>query len=216
MAGGQGSASYSDGIYGDGPSWVPDKEAPDCGICHDRFTKNPLRPRRRHHCRLCGTVVCQACSESRVEFLNKLERACTRCAQAAPQLNRVMPFLNDLDIRLNNIRTKSDGVMCKNPPRKLSMNSNQVTASEEDVRAMMEKLNEAAAKLEEAFHSRNQSFAASSVDNSQPNFAQPAVDTRPAPTKPQEEEPAPVRQVMDFSVGEDDENCKCTNKCVIS
>lgn len=212
------SQSYSDGVvtYGsDGPSWVPDKEAPDCGICHDRFTKNPLRPRRRHHCRLCGTVVCQACSESRVEFLGKLERACTRCGQAAPHLNKMMPFLNDLDARLNSI--PSSGKSSKNPPRKLSMNSNQVTPGEEDIIAMMSKLSGSVATLEEAFQSRNQSFAASSLDASQPNGVQPAVDTRPSHAGADvHKEPAAAGQVLDFSVGEDEESCRCTNKCVIS
>lgn len=40
------------------PIWVPDSKAPNCMRCHELFQVL----RRRHHCRLCGSVVCWACS----------------------------------------------------------------------------------------------------------------------------------------------------------
>ena len=40
------------------PVWVPDNRAERCMRCQESF--NVLR--RRHHCRLCGQVVCWACS----------------------------------------------------------------------------------------------------------------------------------------------------------
>merc|ERR1719345_607965 len=61
--------------------WVPDDNAQDCSVCFARFTTL----RWRHHCRICGGVVCGKCSESRV-FVpghEKLERACNSCVTAA-------------------------------------------------------------------------------------------------------------------------------------
>ena len=40
------------------PRWVPDAEAPSCMICTRSFSVTT----RRHHCRCCGWVVCDACS----------------------------------------------------------------------------------------------------------------------------------------------------------
>lgn len=40
------------------PVWVPDSKADRCMCCSAQF--GVLR--RRHHCRLCGTVVCWSCS----------------------------------------------------------------------------------------------------------------------------------------------------------
>ena len=42
--------------------WVPDKAARKCMLCESKFTMMS----RRHHCRACGIVVCNACSTHRV------------------------------------------------------------------------------------------------------------------------------------------------------
>lgn len=39
--------------------WVPDQKTECCMRCNSRFGWR----RRRHHCRLCGRVVCASCSE---------------------------------------------------------------------------------------------------------------------------------------------------------
>ncbi|CAP23057.1 Protein CBR-RABS-5 [Caenorhabditis briggsae] len=39
--------------------WLDDAEAPCCPLCAARFGLT----RRRHHCRLCGKVLCHSCSE---------------------------------------------------------------------------------------------------------------------------------------------------------
>lgn len=39
------------------PIWIPDKEASSCMVCHAPFTTF----NRRHHCRVCGRVVCKKC-----------------------------------------------------------------------------------------------------------------------------------------------------------
>jgi len=44
------------GNHPQAPIWVPDTK--DCMICNKRFSQI----RRRHHCRRCGWVVCNTCS----------------------------------------------------------------------------------------------------------------------------------------------------------
>ena len=44
------------------PVWVPNVLSKGCMKCGSSFTVF----RRRHHCRLCGMLVCQACSRKRV------------------------------------------------------------------------------------------------------------------------------------------------------
>mmetsp|Transcript_88126 Transcript_88126/g.247871 ORF Transcript_88126/g.247871 Transcript_88126/m.247871 type:complete len:362 (+) Transcript_88126:85-1170(+) len=61
-------------------SWDPD--GPNCSCCGDAFGLT----RRRHHCRVCGKCVCNACSKNRVAYSQDrgcgdqlLVRACARC-----------------------------------------------------------------------------------------------------------------------------------------
>ncbi|XP_070557798.1 rabenosyn-5-like [Ptychodera flava] len=39
--------------------WAPDEDVRNCLTCGDKFSLS----RRKHHCRLCGTILCQRCSE---------------------------------------------------------------------------------------------------------------------------------------------------------
>ncbi|KAL9939346.1 hypothetical protein V8E36_002159 [Tilletia maclaganii] len=64
------------------PVWVPDSHADKCAVCSEGFGIW----RRRHHCRLCGQVVCWNCSQR--SFLipayedgadDQQARACDRC-----------------------------------------------------------------------------------------------------------------------------------------
>ncbi|KAK0545389.1 hypothetical protein OC845_005125 [Tilletia horrida] len=64
------------------PVWVPDSHADKCAVCGDAFGLW----RRKHHCRLCGQVVCWSCSQR--TFLipsyqdgveDQQARACTVC-----------------------------------------------------------------------------------------------------------------------------------------
>ena len=61
------------------PVWVEDKHAKGCSLCGESFTFM----RRRHHCRKCGIVVCDACSLNRWKLKNisltKKQRVCSRC-----------------------------------------------------------------------------------------------------------------------------------------
>ncbi|KAI4874667.1 hypothetical protein NFI96_031153 [Prochilodus magdalenae] len=75
----------SEGVSVDGPPlgskapiWIPDLRTTMCMICTCEFTLTW----RRHHCRACGKVVCQACSSNKyyLEYLkNQLARVCDQC-----------------------------------------------------------------------------------------------------------------------------------------
>ena len=45
------------------PAWVPDKDRLACMACRQRFGTLATR---RHHCRLCGRVLCASCSSAHV------------------------------------------------------------------------------------------------------------------------------------------------------
>ncbi|KAM0748829.1 Dbl homology domain-containing protein [Meredithblackwellia eburnea MCA 4105] len=64
------------------PVWVPDSKAEKCMSCAEGFTVW----RRRHHCRICGNVVCWACSTNTFMIPSqdgiapdRLARACDAC-----------------------------------------------------------------------------------------------------------------------------------------
>ncbi|KAK2867513.1 hypothetical protein Q8A67_025630 [Cirrhinus molitorella] len=68
------------------PIWIPDLRATMCMICTCEFTLTW----RRHHCRACGKVVCQACSTNKqpLKYLkNQLARVCDLCFSALQQNN---------------------------------------------------------------------------------------------------------------------------------
>eukprot|EP00756_Hemistasia_phaeocysticola_P011543 Hpha_TRINITY_DN15129_c0_g2::TRINITY_DN15129_c0_g2_i1::g.128713::m.128713 len=70
---------------GQGGEWVSDASATQCQICGASFTVT----RRRHHCRLCGGVFCNTCSQGRMELpgYSGPQRVCTGCVEAPPTLN---------------------------------------------------------------------------------------------------------------------------------
>ncbi|XP_060699030.1 FYVE, RhoGEF and PH domain-containing protein 6 isoform X2 [Hemiscyllium ocellatum] len=60
------------------PIWIPDPRATMCMICTCDFTLTW----RRHHCRACGKIVCQACSVNKfnLDYLKKRPaRVCDLC-----------------------------------------------------------------------------------------------------------------------------------------
>ncbi|XP_078091357.1 FYVE, RhoGEF and PH domain-containing protein 6 isoform X2 [Mustelus asterias] len=60
------------------PIWIPDPRATMCMICTCDFTLTW----RRHHCRACGKIVCQACSSNKfnLDYLkNRPARVCDHC-----------------------------------------------------------------------------------------------------------------------------------------
>jgi len=59
--------------------WIPDSHRSNCLTCRASFSLI----RRRHHCRLCGEVFCDQCSNERIHFsrVNEPVRACGKCAK---------------------------------------------------------------------------------------------------------------------------------------
>lgn len=63
--------------------WVPDSASKQCMICKQKFTAFV----RKHHCRMCGRVVCSQCSPDKADIAQlsglspsgKLERICSQC-----------------------------------------------------------------------------------------------------------------------------------------
>eukprot|EP00698_Gefionella_okellyi_P005439 TRINITY_DN14984_c0_g1_i1.p1 TRINITY_DN14984_c0_g1~~TRINITY_DN14984_c0_g1_i1.p1 ORF type:complete len:553 (-),score=90.31 TRINITY_DN14984_c0_g1_i1:48-1706(-) len=63
------------------PTWQLDDRVDECPICHQTFTFT----RRKHHCRYCGCVVCDACSSGKAQLPASLDysgpqRVCDKCA----------------------------------------------------------------------------------------------------------------------------------------
>lgn len=59
--------------------WRDDRAAACCQLCFSVFT---TLSRRRHHCRLCGELVCGSCSPDQVALVDKFagpKRACNAC-----------------------------------------------------------------------------------------------------------------------------------------
>lgn len=50
-----------------------------CSLCDTQFSMF----RRKHHCRVCGKVVCGSCSTSRLAIRTELQRVCDPCASVA-------------------------------------------------------------------------------------------------------------------------------------
>ncbi|XP_074082706.1 FYVE, RhoGEF and PH domain-containing protein 6 [Macrotis lagotis] len=68
------------------PIWIPDTRATMCMVCTSEFTLTW----RRHHCRACGKIVCQACSSNKygLDYLkNQPARVCEHCFQELQKLD---------------------------------------------------------------------------------------------------------------------------------
>ncbi|KAM3569090.1 hypothetical protein VYU27_008801, partial [Nannochloropsis oceanica] len=61
-------------LFVDRAEWEDDDSRSDCTFCHRSFNLS----RWRHHCRMCGLLVCQSCSEERI--LGR--RVCASCCDS--------------------------------------------------------------------------------------------------------------------------------------
>lgn len=62
------------------PQWQADNEVYQCPLCKSEL--GWLNLRRRHHCRMCGQVVCSSCSKNRMRLpfeMDRLSRICNHC-----------------------------------------------------------------------------------------------------------------------------------------
>ena len=57
--------------------WMDSKQVKSCALCEQAFSVT----RRKHHCRLCGNVFCQTCSDNKMELASssKPARVCDTC-----------------------------------------------------------------------------------------------------------------------------------------
>ncbi|ETL89758.1 hypothetical protein L917_11344, partial [Phytophthora nicotianae] len=71
-------------------AWVPDSLAEKCYSCQASFSLML----RRHHCRRCGNVFCDACSSARMPLVNSgfvtPVRVCAKCSVAAKKAHAKM------------------------------------------------------------------------------------------------------------------------------
>jgi len=78
------------------PVWVPDDAESSCYCCHGLFTMLI----RRHHCRLCGHLVCDACSKYKQRIQGNLVRTCRSCStylslrRSNEDIGRCMKLIN--------------------------------------------------------------------------------------------------------------------------
>lgn len=57
--------------------WVNDSAVKSCQVCDGRFS---TLSNRKHHCRHCGSVVCQSCSPKTIRLGSALDcRVCSLC-----------------------------------------------------------------------------------------------------------------------------------------
>eukprot|EP00744_Colponema_vietnamica_P005691 GILI01008308.1.p1 GENE.GILI01008308.1~~GILI01008308.1.p1 ORF type:complete len:350 (+),score=52.57 GILI01008308.1:93-1142(+) len=72
------------------PEWIPDDHSDSCMLCSKKFRVY----RRRHHCRKCGKLVCDECSQHRLTFpclgLKDI-RSCDRCYKASNKTSSNSP-----------------------------------------------------------------------------------------------------------------------------
>lgn len=59
--------------------WVPDQEVKNCPVCHVAF--GGVLTLRKHHCRQCGRVVCNKCSDNLIDIPgpHSKARVCDPC-----------------------------------------------------------------------------------------------------------------------------------------
>jgi hypothetical protein len=87
--------------------WMSDKASKKCMRCGAKFTLL----RRRHHCRLCGDLLCDKCSSRRIKSLGEEAssveiRACDRCAE---DYEREKEFVDGDDHSGDDGRSDEDG-----------------------------------------------------------------------------------------------------------
>jgi len=71
-----------DGVGVAAPIWDQDSGRSECSVCHQGFS---MLKRRKHHCRKCGSVVCDRCSGNRLVLPNihktNKQRVCNSCVK---------------------------------------------------------------------------------------------------------------------------------------
>jgi hypothetical protein len=85
--------SFDEGSRHIAPVWVQDIASKECQKCGDKFTLL----KRRHHCRMCGSLVCHSCSTNRAHIPTetKMVRVCDPCIMKMKLQSGVVATPND-------------------------------------------------------------------------------------------------------------------------
>ena len=83
------------------PVWTQDSESSTCPFCSVQFTL----VRRRHHCRACGSVVCDNCSTKRIPLPHVDQRK--KCRVCDGCYEKLKVDLNEEDIETRSSRGSS-------------------------------------------------------------------------------------------------------------
>ncbi|XP_044311464.1 FYVE, RhoGEF and PH domain-containing protein 6 isoform X1 [Varanus komodoensis] len=79
------------------PIWIPDTRATMCMICTSEFTLTW----RRHHCRACGKIICQACSSNKhaLDYMkNHPARVCDYCFKELQKQDNLCTSKNEFPV----------------------------------------------------------------------------------------------------------------------
>ena len=96
------SPKSADVLLASEPEWMKDSLCNECNICARYFTWLS----RKHHCRFCGTVVCNECSQHRALLplrfaLRETARVCIPCHQRLEPIQPMLQRLKALKHRKN-------------------------------------------------------------------------------------------------------------------
>ncbi|KAF1324018.1 1-phosphatidylinositol 3-phosphate 5-kinase fab1, partial [Globisporangium splendens] len=98
--------------------WVPDRDRTECNICCRKFN---FIFRRKHHCRLCGEVICHTClvkrsipsargvnDEGKSTVTSKhsiaTEKFCVRCVMSLRAIDRQLDNFSQQVFKVNSLR----------------------------------------------------------------------------------------------------------------
>ncbi|XP_039214056.1 FYVE, RhoGEF and PH domain-containing protein 6 isoform X1 [Crotalus tigris] len=117
------------------PIWIPDTRATMCMICTSEFTLTW----RRHHCRACGKIICQACSSNKhgLDYMkNHPARVCDHCFKELQKQDNMYTSKNGspLNHRLptNALSTVLHSIPSGRKQKKIPAALKEVSANTED------------------------------------------------------------------------------------
>uniref|UniRef100_A0A8C6X2Q2 FYVE, RhoGEF and PH domain containing 6 n=1 Tax=Naja naja TaxID=35670 RepID=A0A8C6X2Q2_NAJNA len=117
------------------PIWIPDTRATMCMICTSEFTLTW----RRHHCRACGKIICQACSSNKhgLDYMkNHPARVCDHCFKELQKQDNMYTFKNGSPLNhrspTNALSTVLHSIPSGRKQKKIPAALKEVSANTED------------------------------------------------------------------------------------